>query len=115
MVTFLGLGQSVFAGVPSDNPRSGDPAAIARGKIVYYTNCISCHGSRLNGQSRFKAGDLRKFKRGFSAFVTTVVNGRKGSIGVMPPWKKVLNEDQIIDVGTYVETFAIAGAKWTDN
>jgi mono/diheme cytochrome c family protein len=98
--------------VPSANPLTGQPEAIEAGKKLYYMWCTQCHGPRANGESRFGsyAADLRKFWRGYKEFVTIVLNGRVQR--QMPPWKEVLNEQQIAQVGAFLETLAIEGANW---
>jgi cytochrome c oxidase cbb3-type subunit 3 len=98
--------------VPSSNPLSGDPEAIDLGKRLYFTWCVQCHGPKANGESRFGkyAGDLTKFWRGYPEFVVIVKNGRVGR--QMPPWKEVLDDDNIAKIGAYLETLAQEGASW---
>ncbi|HEY7760439.1 MAG TPA: c-type cytochrome [Burkholderiales bacterium] len=98
--------------VPSSNPLSGDPEAIELGKSLYYTWCVQCHGHKANGESRFGkyAGDLTHFWRGYKEFVVIVKNGRVDKM--MPPWKDVLDEDNINKVGAFLETLAEEGANW---
>ena len=100
------------AKVESSNPLSGDPEAIDLGKRLYFTWCVQCHGPKANGESRFGkyAGDLTRFWRGYKEFVNTVKNGRLQK--QMPPWKEVLDDDNINKVGAYLETLAIEGAVW---
>ena len=100
------------AKVESSNPLSGDPEAIDLGKRLYFTWCVQCHGPKANGESRFGkyAGDLTRFWRGYKEFVNTVKNGRLQK--QMPPWKEVLDDDNINKVGAYLETLAIEGAIW---
>lgn len=101
--------------VESSNPRSKAPEAIAAGEELYAKFCLQCHGTNGDGHSprwgRIGA-DLRKFWRGYSEFVTIVAAGRPEKR--MPPWGGVLDADQINDIGAYVETFALPGAKWKD-
>jgi mono/diheme cytochrome c family protein len=98
--------------VESSNPLSGDPEAIELGTKLYFTWCIQCHGQKANGESRFGkyAGDLTKFWRGYKEFVLTVKNGRPGK--QMPPWKDVLDDDNIAKLGAFLETLAVEGANW---
>jgi mono/diheme cytochrome c family protein len=100
--------------IPSSNPLSGKPEAIEAGRKLYFTWCTQCHGPKANGESRFGsyAADLRKFWRGYNEFVTIVKNGRPQR--QMPPWKEVLNDQQISQIGAYLETLAIEGANWKD-
>lgn len=98
--------------VPSANPLSGDPEAIELGTRLYFTWCVQCHGHKANGESRFGkyAGDLTKFWRGYKEFVQIVKNGRPDKM--MPPWKDVLDEDNIAKIGAFLETRAEEGANW---
>jgi mono/diheme cytochrome c family protein len=98
--------------VPSSNPLSGDPEAIALGKRLFFTWCVQCHGPKANGESRFGkyAGDLTRFWRGYPEFVVIVKNGRVQK--QMPPWKEVLDDDNIAKVGAYLETLSVEGANW---
>jgi mono/diheme cytochrome c family protein len=97
---------------PSSNPLSGDSEAIDTGKQLYYTWCVQCHGHKANGESRFGkyAGDLTRFWRGYKEFVVIVKNGRTDKM--MPPWKEVLDDDNIAKVGAFLETLAEDGANW---
>jgi len=98
----------------SPNPLSGNEEAISEGRTIYRANCSYCHGLRANGKGRGlpNSADLRKFKRGYTAFYSTVVNGWK----TMPPWgsQGPLEYDQINKIGAYLETIAIEGADWRD-
>jgi len=98
--------------IASSNPLSGDPEAIDLGKRLYFTWCVQCHGPKANGESRFGkyAGDLTHFWRGYKEFVVIVKNGRPGK--QMPPWKDVLDDDNISKLGAYLETLAQEGANW---
>ena len=100
--------------VPSSNPVSGDPEAIQQGRKLYFMWCVQCHGRNADGVSRFGqyASDLRQFWRGYREFVTIVKDGRVEK--QMPPWKEVLSEKEIAQIGAYLETLAIEGANWKD-
>ena len=98
--------------VPSSNPLTGDAEAIELGRRLYFTWCVQCHGAKANGESRFGkyAGDLTHFWRGYKEFVTIVKVGRVNK--QMPPWKDVLDDDNINKVGAFLETLAEEGANW---
>ncbi len=98
--------------IPSINPLSGDADAIEIGAKLYYTWCVQCHGHKANGESRFGkyAGDLTKFWRGYKEFVVIVKNGRVDKM--MPPWRDVLDDENIAKVGAFLETLAEEGANW---
>lgn len=99
---------------PSSNPLSGDQDAIQQGRKLYFTWCVQCHGPKADGVSRFGhyAADLRQFWRGYREFVTIVKNGRVER--QMPPWKEILSDKDIAQIGAYLETLAIEGANWKD-
>jgi mono/diheme cytochrome c family protein len=103
--------------VPDVNPMSGDENAIKGGKSWFRGVCALCHGGRADGAGeRGKGADLRKFNKGFKAYVMTVKNGRKvpGQTMEMPPWNGVLKDDVIYQIGAYLETLAIEGANWKE-
>jgi len=103
------------AKIASSNPLSGVPEAIAAGERLYAKFCPQCHGAKGDGVSprwgRMGA-DLRKYWRGYTEFVNVVAAGRPEKR--MPPWGSVLTADQINQIGAYLETLALPGAKWTD-
>ena len=102
------------ARVASSNPLSGDENAVQDGKTLYRSICAVCHGSRANGRGRGIAGasNLQKFKRGYSLYVQIVKKGKKK----MPPYGggRVLSDEEIGQIGAYLETLAVRGAVWLD-
>jgi polar amino acid transport system substrate-binding protein len=98
--------------VKSGNPASGQPEAIDAGRKLFGTWCIQCHGPKADGVSRFGqyAADLRVYWRGYREFVTIVKDGRPQK--QMPPWKEVLDDTKIAQIGAYLETLALDGANW---
>jgi mono/diheme cytochrome c family protein len=101
--------------IPGTNPLSGDQKAIREGKSWFRGVCSVCHGGRADGQGeRGNGADLRKFNKGFRGFVEVVRKGREvpGRIQSMPAWGAVLKEEQIYQIGAYLETLAIDGANW---
>ena len=71
---------------------------------------------KVEGKGSFlNSGNLKEFtremvNRGYREFVVAVKNGRTGK--QMPPWKEYLTEQQISQIGAYLETLAIEGASW---
>ncbi|HUU71789.1 MAG TPA: c-type cytochrome [Burkholderiales bacterium] len=101
--------------IPEANPYSGDKKKIRSGRSWYRNVCGNCHGGRADGQGERGTGaDLRKFKKGFKQYVQIVLDGRKveGRIQFMPAWRGVLSQDDIYEIGAYLETLAIEGANW---
>jgi cytochrome c6 len=77
----------------------GDPVA---GKVVFTTNCGSCHTLSDAGTSGTVGPNLDDAQPDEALVVERVTNGQ----GVMPPFKGVLTEQQIADVAAYVSTAA---------
>lgn len=99
------------------NPLSGDEKAIREGRSWFRGVCALCHGGRADGQGERGTGaDLRKFNKGFKAYLEVVKKGREvpGRIQNMPAWGAVLKEEQIYQIGAYLETLAIDGANWKE-
>lgn len=98
----------------SPNPLSGNAEAEEAGKTIYRANCAYCHGMSADGRGRGlpNSADLRKFKRGYTRYVQTVKEGYK----TMPPWGAMgeLTDEQIDQVGAYLETVAGRRANWND-
>lgn len=101
-------------GTRSSNPMSGDRDAEKAGKTVYRSKCAYCHGVKANGRGRGlpNAADLRKYKKGYTHFVKTIKEGYK----TMPPWGAAgeINDEEIAQVGAYLETLAGRNANWAD-
>jgi len=103
--------------IPGANPLSGDQNAIREGKSWFRGICGNCHGGLADGRGERGTGsDLRKFNKGFKGFVEVVKKGREvpGRIQNMPAWGAVLKEEQIYQIGAYLETLAIDGANWKE-
>ena len=101
--------------VPATNPLSGDAKAIAEGRSWFRAVCGNCHGPNADGMGDRGAGaDLRVFNKGFRKFVETVKNGRDvpNRMAKMPPWGGVLSDQQIDQIGAFLETLAKEGANW---
>jgi mono/diheme cytochrome c family protein len=106
-VIFLLLGISpvfVFASL-----QDGLPASVERGKIVYESNCVSCHmadGKGLEGAFPPLAGTKRLTDK--ARLVKIVVNGTSGPMEVngttydMEMMPLNLSDKEIMDVLNYV-------------
>jgi mono/diheme cytochrome c family protein len=87
---------------------AGDPAAIARGKALYETNCGFCHGADARGGEEggpnlLRSEVLMKDQRG-ETLAPVVLNGRtdKG----MPKFS--MTEAQISDVSAFIHSFRLS-------
>ncbi len=107
------VGIQLSVDVQSMNPLSGDEESIQAGLELYIRWCVQCHGQKADGVSRFgnfAAADLTKYRRGYPEFIVIVSIGRPKK--QMPPWKGVLNDIEISQIGAYLETLADEGANW---
>jgi cytochrome c55X len=80
---------------------ANDPAQIAKGKALYGTNCLHCHGINMvtPGTAAF---DLREFPHDDKArFVNSVTHGKNNR---MPPWGDILKPEDIDNLWAYVLT-----------
>jgi mono/diheme cytochrome c family protein len=85
--------------------QSQDPdPLIQQGKEVFSGICADCH--RANGEGLptvFPALNKNHFVLGDpSQVIATVLNGRKGKMGIMPTWKDKLDDAQIAGAVTYI-------------
>ena len=79
--------------------RAADAEAAQKGKSIYSDNCATCHGEQLHNTSGGVTFDLRKLKPDeHERFVNSVLNGKNQ----MPPWRDVLESDQIEDIWAYI-------------
>jgi len=84
---------------------TADPARVEAGRKLYKQACYKCHGE--NGISGGIVPDVRKFKdKGDDAeFLKLVRDGRAGT--AMPPWKEILNDDEIMEIIAYVRSLPV--------
>jgi mono/diheme cytochrome c family protein len=78
------------------NPYLGDPAAIREGERIFRSRCTGCHWSPLRAPVLFQT-ELSHEK-----FLETVISGRQGSRGNMPPFGYVLSPDEVWTVHAFV-------------
>jgi mono/diheme cytochrome c family protein len=74
------------------------PGDAAAGKVVFTTNCGTCHTLSDAGTSGTVGPNLDDAKPPADRVFDRVTNGK----GVMPPWKGTLSDKQIADVTAYV-------------
>jgi mono/diheme cytochrome c family protein len=78
---------------------AAEDIAAQEGKEIYSDNCATCHGEQLRNTSGGVTFDLRRLRPDeHERFVNSVLNGKNQ----MPPWRGVLEMDQIEDIWAYV-------------
>ena len=99
----------------STNPLSSNQDAMEIGKKLYKVKCAKCHGIKATGinSGHLQTPNLRKFRRGYSAFTDIIVNGYLR----MPAWGGMgkLNTEQINQLAAYLESIALKKTNWNKN
>ena len=86
-----------FAQPPADAQR------VAAGERIYGDYCRTCHGERLRNPGGGTSFDLRRLRPAdYSRFVNAVLNGKNQ----MPPWRGVLEPEQIDAIWVYIRANA---------
>jgi len=86
---------------PASAQSPEDKAKIGAGEDVFNNNCAVCHGDRLAGNGQ--AFDLRRLTADERPrFDNSVRNGKNQ----MPPWKGVLNDEEIDQLWHYIRANA---------
>jgi mono/diheme cytochrome c family protein len=77
-----------------------DPAAsVETGKMIYTDYCATCHGYELRNTTSGQIFDLRRLRaEDHARFVNSVLNGKNS----MPPWRGMLETDQIESIWAYI-------------
>lgn len=78
------------------NPYLGDPQAIEEGEQIFRRRCTGCHWSPLRAPKLFQT-DLSPER-----FLDTVISGRTGNRGAMPPFGYILSPDDVWKVHAFV-------------
>jgi len=82
-------------------PPGIDVALATKGRSLYATNCVHCHGVNMVTPGTV-AFDLREFPHDDKArFVYSVTNGKNNR---MPPWGDLLKPDETDAIWAYVLT-----------
>lgn len=78
---------------------AADSTKAEAGAMIYDSYCASCHGVELNNTAPGVTFDLRRLRADErSRFVNSVLNGKNQ----MPPWRGVLDMEQIDALWAYV-------------
>jgi mono/diheme cytochrome c family protein len=96
LAVMMSLANVAYADTAAD-----DTAKIAAGETVYNTYCATCHGDDLvNTGQTFDLRALRADE--WPRFENSVLNGKNQ----MPPWKGVLNAQQLDQLWHYIRAHA---------
>jgi len=91
LLTLVGASSSVLASL--------DAGAASEGSSLYENYCATCHGEQLHNTSGGVTFDLRRLRPDeHERFVHSVLNGKNQ----MPPWRGVLDDNQIEDIWAYI-------------
>jgi mono/diheme cytochrome c family protein len=89
---------SVLAASSCLGADAGSPA-VKTGAMVYQDYCSTCHGDELINTSGGVTFDLRRLRpQDHDRFVNSVLNGKNQ----MPPWRGVLEQEQIESIWAYI-------------
>jgi mono/diheme cytochrome c family protein len=78
---------------------SATDAKIAAGATIYGNYCSNCHGDGLRNTSGGATFDLTRLRAAdHDRFVNSVLNGKTQ----MPPWRGVLDMDQIEAIWSFI-------------
>jgi mono/diheme cytochrome c family protein len=105
-----GVISAVFA-EDNDNSDAGPAKPAVDVKKVFATNCSWCHDGY--GMDAGKGPKLAGTTMTEQQIRDRIVNGKSG--GAMPAWGAVLKDEDIYQIGAYLETLAIEGAKWKED
>ncbi len=89
---------------------------IARGEVVYKTNCVLCHGVKGDGKGRVsvlydpKPSNLIRSDKNtqYKVLIVTKGGGVLGRSAIMPPWGLQLSAQEIKDVVSYIDTLVVS-------
>jgi mono/diheme cytochrome c family protein len=93
---------------PAPSPAPAETGAAGSdpvGKVIFTTNCASCHTLADAGTTGTVGPNLDQAQPDEALVVERVTNGQ----GVMPPFEGVLTEEEITEVAAYVSAAAGTG------
>ena len=81
-----------------------DSESIEKGKSIYTTNCVACHGANGEGLIGPNFCDSNWIHGGEVNDIVRIINVGVPAKGMIP-WDKTLTPDQILQVASYILTF----------
>ncbi len=93
-----------MATFPAQQRPPGDPAVIAKGKQLFTTNCVSCHGADLRGgvtggPNLLRSATVLMDQRG--ELIVPIVHGARAERG-MPPLP--IPDDDVVAIAEYIHS-----------
>ena len=80
-----------------------DSESIEKGKSIYTTNCVACHGANGEGLIGPNFCDSNWIHGGEVNDIVRIINVGVPAKGMIP-WDKTLTPDQILQVASYILT-----------
>ena len=112
LVGIIGIGGTGFFAVKAISDSSYGAPDIANGKTAFLANCVVCHGEQGRGDGpashtmTVKPDDIYQELTnplGFKAeLIHSVLNGDNGQNGMMPAFKGILTEKELVDIFGYI-------------
>jgi cytochrome c oxidase cbb3-type subunit 3 len=98
---------------PAPAPEPAAPPAAAAltgnadgGKVVYEQYCQACHQADGKGSGGMLAADFTadpsRLAKSDAELLSSINDGYKGSVGIMPPWKGTVSPQEQADVLAYI-------------
>lgn len=88
--------------------QNADPTLAEKGKALFETHCVACHGAQAQGNPMLGALNLTdniwRYGGSQKHLMETIEKGRQGQ---MPPWRDVLGESKVHLLATYVYSMAV--------
>jgi mono/diheme cytochrome c family protein len=100
----------------ASSPSLNEQGSLAKGKSVYTTHCLNCHGKMGKGDGPIgkmlippPANLTRLGEKSDQELLRTIQDGRSGT--AMPSWKGDLSQQDILNVLSYVRNFSQKSSK----
>jgi cytochrome c oxidase cbb3-type subunit 3 len=94
------------ANFPQQQRAPGDPAVIARGRVLYGVRCGACHGADMRGGDQGGPNLLRSqillTDQHGENIVPVIRDGRQGAVGTMPAFQ--LPEEDMLAIAEYIHS-----------
>jgi mono/diheme cytochrome c family protein len=84
---------------------AAEQARFTAGQAVFQTRCVACHGAQGQGieHQGAKLAGSPMVAAGQDVMIHILLNGKEGTIGLMPPLGATMSDDELAQVITYVK------------